>query len=202
MAKAENVSKKLVPIPENILADVLKAAIKDNTSTNKFIEEALKHAVQLSSLGITSLQFINICEVAKDCRVLGCSFIPMGVLRYLTHRACNDDKIMLQAKWYDSGVWYGKFLSEKFDDPLEGFKEFLLATRWDLNEVEVMRYGESVKLRCISNALSIEETELLVKFIDGVMHGMCYLEGKIDYVKGIASFEYKNKILNFSLLKA
>ncbi len=188
---AKRTGKTLVPVPDNIIADVTRASIKEDSSTSKFVEEALKHAVQMNSLGVTSRRLMEVCEVTRDYRVLGGSFVPMDVLSYLIQKAYTDDKEAFQAKWYESGVWYGKFLKEKFVDPVEGFKEFLLATRWDLSEVEVVQYRDSIKLRCISSVLSTEETELLVKFIDGAMHGIGYRAGKIDYVKGIAAVEYK-----------
>jgi hypothetical protein len=188
---AKRTGKTLVPVPDNIIAEVTRASIKEDSSTSKFVEEALKHAVQLNSLGITSKRLMDVCEVTRGYRVLGGSFVPMDVLSYLIQKAYADDKETFQAKWYESGVWYGKFLKEKFVDPVEGFKEFLLATRWDLSEVEVVQYRDSVKLRCISSVLSTEETDLLVKFIDGAMHGIGYRTGKIDYVRGIAAVEYK-----------
>lgn len=188
---AKRTGKTLVPVPDDVVAEVMRASIKEDSSTSKFVEEALKHAVQLNSLGIPSKRLIDICEVTRGYRVLGGSFVPMDVLSYLIQKACADDKETFQEKWYESGVWYGKFLKEKCVDPVEGFKEFLLVTRWDLSEVEVIQNRDSIKLRCISNILSTEETELLVKFIDGVMHGMGYRTVKIDYVKGIVATEYK-----------
>jgi hypothetical protein len=184
-------SKTLIPVPDSIVAEVTKASIKEDSSTSKFVEEALKHAVQMNSLGIPSKALMNICEVMRDYRVLGGSFVPMDVLNYLIQKAYVEDKECFKAKWYDSGLWYGKFLKEKFQDPVEGFKLFLIVTRWDLSEVEVTQNRDTVKLRCISNVLSAEETELLVKFIDGVMHGMGYHAENIDYIKGFAAVEYK-----------
>lgn len=186
------ISKKLVPISDNTLNDVMKASIKEDVSTNKFVEEALKHAVHMNSLGISSSQLLRICEVIRAFRVLGGSFVPMEVLDYLTHKAYADDKETVETKWCESGVWYGKFIKEKFSDPLEGLKEFLLATRWELSEVDVLRHNGAVKLRCISSVLSREETELLVKFIDGVMRGMGYHANGLDCVKGIIALEYKH----------
>ena len=191
MAKAVGGSKTLVPVPDNIVAEVTKASIKEDSSASKFVEEALKHAVQMNAMGITSKELMKVCEVMRSYRVLGATFVPMDVLNYLNGKAYAEDKEVFKTKWYESGLWYGTFLKEKFPDPVEGFRTFLLVTRWDLSEVDVIQNRDTVKLRCISNVLSLEETELLVKFIDGVMHGMGYRADKIDYVKGIAAVEYK-----------
>ncbi|NLE04116.1 MAG: hypothetical protein GX638_04835 [Crenarchaeota archaeon] len=190
MAKSMG-SKTLVPVSDTIIADVTKASTKQDSTNSKFIEEALKHAVQMNSLGITSKELENICEVMHDFRVLGASFLPMDITKYLMAKEYSQDKEGLKTKWYESGLWYGTFFKEKFADPIEGFRNFLLVTRWDLNEVEATQNRDTVKLRCISNILSLQDTELLVKFIDGVMHGLGYRVEKIDYVKGIAAVEYK-----------
>ena len=76
-------SKTLVPVSDTIIADVTKASTKQDSTNSKFIEEALKHAVQMNALGITSKELENICEVMHDFRVLGASFLPMDITKYL-----------------------------------------------------------------------------------------------------------------------
>jgi len=174
-----------------LLTEVNKASIKENASVGKFIEDALKHAVKMNSLGINSSQLVDACEIMRAYRVLGGAFVPMDIMNYVIDKVYNGDKEAFQAKWYESGVWYGKFLKEKFADPVVGFKEFLVAPRWDLSEVEVIQQRDIIKFRCISNVLSVEATELLVRFIDGVMSGMGYRIGRHDCIKGIVALEYK-----------
>lgn len=184
-------NKKLVSVPDDLLTEVNKASIKENASASKFIEDALKHAIRMNSLGVPSRQLVDACEIMWAYRVLGGAFVPMDVMNYLIRKAYASDKEAFQAKWYESGVWYGKFLKEKFADPVVGFKEFLVATRWDLSEVDVIQQRDSIKFRCVSSVLSAEATELLVKFVDGVMSGMGYRIGCHDCVKGIVALEYK-----------
>jgi hypothetical protein len=116
---AKSAGKKLVPVPDNIVADVVRASIKEDSSTSKFVEAALKHAVQMNSIGISSKKLLDTCEVTRAYRVLGGSFVPMDVLNYLTQKAYAQDKPAFLAKWYESGIWYGKFLKEKFVDPVK-----------------------------------------------------------------------------------
>jgi len=98
----------------------------------------------------------------------------------------------LQAKWYESGKWHGKYLKERFGDPVQAFKNFLEVSRWDLSEVEVRQEGNTVKLRCVSTVLTTEGTELLAKFIEGAMHSIGYQTEKSDCVKGMIVLEFRS----------
>ncbi|MFB3890018.1 MAG: hypothetical protein ACE14S_11045 [Candidatus Bathyarchaeia archaeon] len=185
-------SKSLISVPDDLLDEVAKASIKSNTSTSKFVTDALDDAVKMKSLGYAPADFFQLCQVMQANRVLGGSFVPTEILRYLTGRAYAEDKETYQAKWQESGVWYGKFLKDKFEDPLQAFKEFLAVTRWDVNEVEITRDKTGlIRLRCISNVLSGEETELLVKFIEGAVSSMGFRIEKRDYMKGIVALEMR-----------
>jgi len=99
----------------------------------------------------------------------------------------------LEKKWYESGEWHGKYLSEKFEDPIQAFKKFLEATRWDLSEVEVKQNEHTVKFRCISTLLTGKATDLLAKFIEGAMHSMGYPTAKCDTLKGMILLDFENK---------
>jgi hypothetical protein len=82
-------------------------------------------------------------------------------------------------------------LKEKFDDPVNAFGSFLELSRWDLNEVEVKQVDGTLKVRCVSTVLTDEGTELLTKFIEGVMDGMGYKIGKLDVLKGMIILQSK-----------
>jgi len=66
-------------------------------------------------------------------RILSGAFVPLEVLTYLTSRAHGDEKERLQAKRYKGGSWHGKYLKEKFENPVQAFKNFLEVSRWDLS---------------------------------------------------------------------
>ena len=188
----KNPGKRLISVPGDLLEDVNRASVKEDATASKFVEDALTHAVKMNTLGIDSKNLTEVCAIIQTYRVLGGTFVPTDVLNYLTAKAYAEDKAAFQAKWYDSGQWYGKFLKEKFTDPVLSFKSFLEATRWDLSEVDVTRNSDgSVKLRCISSVLSNQETELLVKFMEGVMHSLGYHVEKCDFMRGIAAVEFK-----------
>lgn len=183
--------KRLVYVPEDILEGVAEASRRRGESLSRFVEETLRQSVRTNHLGYSPEQAAELLEVMHAQRILGGAFVPLDVLNYLTSKAYKDEREQLQAQWYESGKWHGKYLEEKFENPVQAFKRFLEATRWDLSEVEVKQDENMVKLRCVSTVLTKEGTELLVKFIEGAMHSIGYQTGKSDCVKGMIILEFK-----------
>jgi len=184
--------KRLVYVPEDILGGVMNASRRRGESVGKFVEEALRQAVRVDSLGYSPEQAAELVEVLQAQRILGGAFVPLDVLNYLTDKAYKgEEKGELQAEWYESGKWHGKYLKERFENPVQAFKTFLEATRWDLSEVEVKQDENAVKLRCVSTVLTEEATELLAKFIEGAMHSVGYQTEKSDCVKGMLVLTFK-----------
>ena len=184
--------KKLVYVPEDLLEEVAKASRGRGETISKFVEEALRQAVRVNKAGYHPQQLAEYFEVMQAQKVLGGAFVPLEVLNYLTNKAYKEEKEQLSAKWYESGKWHGKYLKERFKDPTQAFKAFLEASRWDLNEVEIKKEGETVKVRCISTVLTAEAAELLAKFIEGAMHSLGYQTQKTDCLKGMIIIEFKS----------
>jgi len=191
MTERKGRGKRLVSIQEDLVRSVTEASRDEGKSVGKFVEEALRQVLRTNSLGFSPERVAELVEVVHANRILGGVFMPQEVFNYLVERVCKADKEQLRAKWYESGVWYGKYLKEKFENPVQNFKSFLEATRWDLSEVEVEQEGDGVKLRCISTVLTAEGTELLAKLVEGVMHGIGYETEKSDCVKGMIVLELK-----------
>jgi hypothetical protein len=69
-------------------------------------------------------------------------------------------------------------------------EDLLKTAGWDLNEVKITRENQKVGVKCVSPILSAESTELLMKFIDGMMNEFGCKTQKQDCSKGIISLEY------------
>lgn len=189
---SKNKGKRFVYVPEELLEGVMKASRKRGESTSKFVEETLKQAVRADSLGYSPEKATEILEVIHAQKVLGGALVPQDVFNYMVENAYKAQKEQLLAKWYESGRLYGKYLKEKFENPIQALKSFLEATRWDLNEVEAKQEGNTVKLWCVSITLTAEATELLVKFIEGAINGLGYQTQKTDCMKGMIIMEFKS----------
>ena len=109
----------------------------------------------------------------------------------MTENSSEKDAAQLQDLWLESGRWTGKYLAEKFPSPVDAFGRFLKMSRWDLNEVDVKTVENGVRIRCVSTVMSLKSTNLLGKFIEGAIDGMCYKVVHADCLKGILIFEFK-----------
>ncbi len=183
--------KKLVYVSEDLIAKVSKVSRDEGVSLSKLVEGALSETVKVNELGYTSKQMADFFNVMQTHRVLGGLFVPSGVLDYMINNSCKDDSTSLQTLWYESGRWNGKYLKEKFNNPVDAFRQFLQLSRWDLNEVDVKDEGGAVKIRCISTVMSLEGTRLLAKYVEGVMIGMNFKVAGSDSLKGMIILEFK-----------
>jgi len=185
--------KKLVYVPNDLLEEVTKYSRIKGVTITKFIEESLEQAVKVSRSGYDLQQLGEFFEVLHSQRVLGGAFMPLDVLTYLTNVASKDGMERLGTVWFESGRWHGRYLKEKFADPVRALKIFLDASRWDLSEVEVKRDGVKAKIRCVSTVLSKEATEALSRYIEGMMDGIGYDVEHKDFLKGMILLQFKEK---------
>jgi hypothetical protein len=183
--------KKLVYVNYDLLEEVAKASQSRGETITKFLEEALTQAVRVTTSGYDIKQLGEFFEVMYAQRILGGAFVPLDVLNYLTDAACKNGKDSLATVWFESGKWHGKYLKERFDDPVQSLESFLEASRWDLSEVEVKRLGLTARVRCVSTVLTAEATQLLARFIEGIMQGFGYQLQKSDILKGLIVQEFK-----------
>lgn len=188
MSRAKD--KRLVYIPGDLVAEIKEISRRRGESLSLFVSDILKLALKANSLGYGPKQAAEFLDVMRSQRNLGGVFVPTDVLEFLNDAACGNETEQLKLKWYDSGRWHGKYIVEKFKDPIQTFRNFLEATRWDLSEVEVTNGQNIVKFRCISTLLTGEATELLTRFIEGAIHSMGYKTRKTDAMKGMILLEF------------
>jgi len=189
MAKSKG--KKLVYVSESLIEEIAKISRSKGESVGKLVEDSLKQSVRVNEEGYDIKQVADFFNVMQAHRVLGGVFLPSSVLDYLVEAVYPNGREQLLAKWFESGRWNGKYLREKFGNPVKAFGCFLELSRWDLNEVDVKELGSSVKVRCVSTVLTNEGTELLAKFIEGVMDGLGYKTERLDCLKGMIILESK-----------
>jgi len=178
--------KKLVSVPEDTVDIISGITRKKGTSVTKFIDDVLRQAVMIDSIGFSTEDMAAIAEVIQVQRVLGGTFVPLEVLNFVSGSNRDEQqKEQLEQKWFDSGRLYGRYIREKFESPVTTFSKFLRIMRWDLNEVSLIQNGGSLKLRCISTSLSLEGTALLSKFIEGAAYGMGFTAKNKEFIKGM-----------------
>ncbi|MEM2815813.1 MAG: hypothetical protein QW056_06010 [Candidatus Bathyarchaeia archaeon] len=183
--------KRLVYVPEELIEDVLGIARGRGETIGKFVEEAVRLAIRAHDVGLSPEKAAKALEVLQAQRVLGGVFVPQEALDFMVESIYKNEREKLLSCWHEGGKLHGRYLKERFDDPVEALKCFLEATRWDLNEVDSFSDGETVRLRCVSTVLSLEATELLCKFLEGVVNGLgCEIRG-VECLKGMVIVTFK-----------
>jgi len=190
MSSSRTKGKRLIPVPEALLNGLMKASSKEGKPLNKYIEDALEQAVKVFEAGQDLRGMVRFFEVLQSQKASGAVFTPLIVYDFLTSKVYSSDKEKLLEVWFSSGKWYGKYLAEKFANPIQALADLLQAARWDLNEVDVKRADGVIKFRCTSAALTKEGTELLLKFIEGALEGMYYKIVKSEFMKGLILLEF------------
>ena len=185
--------KKLDQISEDLLEKASLVSRAEGISLSKLVERALTEAIKVNELGYNSTQMAEFFNLLQTNRILGGLFVPSGVLDYMIDLCSKGDNQQLKSLWHESGKWNGKYLKETFPDPVVAFRHFLELSRWDLNEVDVKVNGgsDSLKVRCVSTVMSIEGTQLLSKYIEGVLGGLGYKTLHLDVLKGLIILESK-----------
>jgi hypothetical protein len=189
MAKTKG--KKLVYVSEGLIQGVAKISRNRGESVGKVVEDSIKQSVRVNEEGYDVQQVTDFFSVMQATRVLGGAFIPNSVLDFLVESVYPEKREQLLAKWFESGRWHGKYLREKFNDPVSAFGCFLELSRWDLNDVDVKEVNGAIRVRCVSTVLTEEGTEMLAKFIEGVMNGLGYKLGITDVLKGMIILQSK-----------
>lgn len=191
MSESRSKGKRLIPVPESLLNGLMDASSKEGITLNSYIEDALKQAVRVFESGQNLKGMVRYFEILQSQKASGAIFTPLTVFDFMTSKVFESDKEALLKAWFESGKWYGKYISEKFSDSVRALADLLKAARWDLNEVNVNKLDGNFKLRCTSTALSKEGTELLMQFVEGAMDGMGCKIIKSEYIKGLVLVEFK-----------
>ena len=189
MSERRGKGKRLIPVPESLLRGLVDASSKEGKPLNRYIEEALQQAVKVFESGQNLKGMVHYFEILQSQKASGAIFTPLTVFDFMINKVYATDKDKLLDVWFESGKWYGKYIKEKFENPIQALADLLQAARWDLNEVNVSIIGENVKLRCTSTALTKEGTELLLKFIAGALDGMNCEIFKNEFMKGLILVE-------------
>jgi hypothetical protein len=183
--------KRLVYVPEELIEEILAIARGRGETIGKFVEEAVRLAIRAHKAGLSPGRAAETLEVLLAQKVLGGVFAPQEAIDYMVEVLYKSGREELLAKWFEGGKRHGRYLREKFTDPVEALRCFLEDTRWDLNEVDVLREGDSVRLRCFSTALSIEATEMLCSFLEGMVTGLGFESDSIECLKGMVIITFK-----------
>jgi hypothetical protein len=107
----------------------------------------------------------------------------------------EENKPELLKKWYDAGLWFGKYISSSYHDsePLTVIEKLMRDCLRNLTNCSVSEKNGQVKIRAMSPHFSLEQTETLSKFLEGILHALNYNTSKNECLKGIILLEFKKE---------
>jgi len=187
--------KKLILIQEDLLGEVLKITAREGKTvfafTNEVFEQALK-AYEMQTTPTELVEFYTLMKLEKD---RGAMIVPIDLLNTLTKTSYDTDKEDLLQKWYECGLWYGKYLSIKSqtENWFQVFEKLMRKCAWNISDFSITTQGENVNVKCVSPSLTIESTEAFAKFLEGTMHSANYKIVKNDRLKGMILLNFKKQ---------
>lgn len=187
--------KKLIVVRGDLLEKLSTITAKEGKTmyafTNEIFEQVLKaYEMQVSLAEL--VEFYNLMKFGKDS---GSVILPSELLDYMISKLHKKEKEELLQKWYDSGVWYGKYLrlQSHEQEPLQLLQKLLQTWMWNITDFSFDMEKEKLVIRCISPHLTMESTESLAKFLEGIFHSLNFEIIKNECLKGIIMMELARK---------
>ena len=188
-------SRKLILVRNDLLEQVAKITAKEGRTFFSFTNEVFEQAIEAYNMRVTlaeALEFYKMMNIGKN---LGCIVVPYDVFSHMTKKLYTTEREKLLKKWYESGLWNGNYLSIKFhkQNPLEVVQSFMKRSIWSLDEFSIDVNKEKIDVKCFSPNLTLECTEILAKFLEGIFSSLGYTIKSNTRVRGIIMMELEHK---------
>lgn len=186
---------KLVRVYSDLVTKLNEVSNREGVSFLDYINSALEQAVRAHKMGCSLKEIVDFYELMMMQREAGLATVPFEILNKIAEKFYADEKNMLESMWYESGVWYGKYLLVKVKngDPTEVFVKMLKETGWNIKDVVFERREEKLTFKCFSLMLSLENTALIMRFIEGVMETFGYEVISQNYLRGVIEMEFRKR---------
>lgn len=189
----EKVEKKLVVVRSDVLEKIQEMARKENKTLFAIVNEILQDALMANESRATIgdlTRFYQLMKVEKDS---GALMIPADLLLKLIRRSHYNDE--LKSEWFLAGEWYGKYLTAKFERPMDVLPALLSTCLWHLSEVKVeVRAEGKTFVNIIAPNIDQQFLELTGRYLEGMMNALGYRAVKSDIVRGVAILEFLKKL--------
>jgi len=187
--------KRLILVRNDLLKEIVKITAKEGKTVFAFTNEVFEQALKAHEMQTNLSEIIEFFEFMKFQKDTGAVIIRSDMLDYMADKLYGIDKEELLQKWYNSGLWYGKYLSVKFSDqdPLKTFEKLFRLSAWDLTDFSLTDRGKKIQIRYVSPRLTPENTNLYLKFLEGILHALNYRTLKNECMKGMILLELEKQ---------
>lgn len=188
--RSRHPGRKLVFIQADIVDKLTEISNREGKPLSSFLSDILSDVVKIYDDGGSIGDALRSYMVASIHRSAGILFMPVSLLNSILAKIDADtlDEVCRDA--YDAGYWYGRYISVKFEDPVEALKSLLSSIFLSQVDISIEESPGIVLFRFIYSNLSSESTKLLLSMFEGVMTALGYETDRAEYTRGIviASF--------------
>lgn len=192
----ERKSRKLILIRSDLLDKIAQITAKEGKTMYSFTNEIFEQVLKAYEMNVNISDIIEFYRLMQIEKETGSIIVPICVLEYVMDKFCKEDKKELLEKWYEAGLWYGKYISSRFqeDELLNIIEKLMKISLRNMTNCSVSKKNGHVKIRAMSPHFSLEQTESISKFIEGIFHSLDYVTFKNELLKGMILLEFKRKI--------
>lgn len=187
-------SRKLILVRSDLLEQAAKITAKEGRTLFSFTNDIFEQAIKAYEMSVTlaeALEFYRMITIGKH---VGYAVIPQEIFRHMTKKLCTVEREELLKKWHESGFWSGSYLKVKFKNNfLETLRKFLKAVLWNLDEISINTNQDKIYVKCFSPNISLECTEMISKFIEGIFNSFGYVVEHNSCLRGIIAMKLKPK---------
>ncbi|WP_440059902.1 hypothetical protein ACSU1N_01715 [Thermogladius sp. 4427co] len=188
---SESGKKKLIYVSEDVIDKLARISYARGESLARLVDKVLRRVIEAFEMGYDIEEIVRILKVVEVEKKLGSIFVPHEVFEVMLEN--NSDLEKVKEAFYESGRAYGIYIKNKYNGSLDIVKSFIEKSRWDFNEVLVMKDTNTVRIMCVSTVMGDTETDLVVSFIKGLMTGLDYAIDREEIARGIIVIDFKRK---------
>lgn len=196
MGNISKKEKKLLAVQGDLAQKIIGIANKKGMTVYSFTNEILQQAIKAESMNRSLEDIVERLRLLEIERDSGAVFTKRDILLFMVGQLCKQGKEPLLKRAYESGRWHGKYLQIRFHDgePLDTLEKLLDVCSWNSSEIRLFRNGNKLSLTRLCPNDSLEHTELVSKYLEGIVHSFGYETKKNDVSKGliVVNFERKN----------
>jgi len=195
LGKISKKEKKLLAVQGDLAQKIIGIANRKGMTVYSLTNEILQQAIKAESMNRSLEDIVDRLRLLEIERDSGAVFTKKDILLFMVGQLYKQEKVPLLKKAYESGRWYGKYLQIRFQDgePLDTLGKLLDVCSWDSSEIRLFRDEDALSLTRLCPSDSLEHTELVSKYLEGIIHSFGYETRKNDVSKGLIVIDFERK---------
>ena len=194
MVATSSKNAKLVVLPEGLVDELRAITIRKGISLTNFAAEALEQAIRIEAIGGNLEDAVDIYSLYNVSQAAGAVHVPRSNFNAMITQLFRADREGLLDVWREAGRWYGEYMRAMLGEGALAFFRDSLLVSWNLDEVNITRDGLMVKIEFVSFVMSLELTELLSSYIQGVMSSLGYGLMDEDGLRGLTTLHFREEL--------